>query len=496
MNYEKDVFISYAHLDDQPLTRQQQGWVSQFHESLTTALGYCGHKAVIWRDQKLSGNDLFNKEIVEQLAKAAILVSVLSPAYVASEYCRKEIEEFYRAAEQNGMITVGNKSRIIKVIKRPFDNEEYLPPFMKGKEIEGYQFYKLENDNPLELDPSLGVELAQGYARQILKLAKDISELIDRLHGIIPRSEPDAPLKPSVYLGHCSRDRGMDRESLLADLKSNGYRVYPENPLPTDDEERFVAEVSQLLTHCSLSVHLVGCGYGAIPDGPRQKSVVELENELAVRRCKAGRFNRIIWLRDGTVPTCQQQQRFIEALGSDREAQYGADLITVGLEDLKGAIYATLQKLEKAESQPATQPRRASGFKLIYVISDKNDEDACFGVRHWLTSKGFEVEKPIFQGKAATVRKVNQETLALCDAAILFYGVGDEAWKRTVENDLRKANGYRREKPPFHVFNYISGPATDDKRDMIRVEEPNIINGLEGFQEAAFEPLLNALQKV
>ena len=71
---------------------------------MANALGYFGHKAAIRRDQKLSGNDIFDKEIVEQLAKAAILVSVLSPAYVASEYCRKEIEEFYKAAEQNGKI--------------------------------------------------------------------------------------------------------------------------------------------------------------------------------------------------------------------------------------------------------------------------------------------------------------------------------------------------------------------------------------------------------
>jgi hypothetical protein len=127
------------------------------------------------------------------------------------------------------------------------------------------------------------------------------------------------------------------------------------------------------------------------------------------------------------------------------------------------------------------------------MIYDKNDREASFGLRRWLTSKGFEVRNPVFEGKAATVRKANQETLALCDAAILFYGVGDEAWKCTVENDLRKANGYRGERPPFLAYTYISGPATDAKRDMIELGEPNTINGLQGFSEAAVEPLLEAI---
>ena len=32
--FEKHLVISYAHLDNQPLTPQDAGWVSRFHESL------------------------------------------------------------------------------------------------------------------------------------------------------------------------------------------------------------------------------------------------------------------------------------------------------------------------------------------------------------------------------------------------------------------------------------------------------------------------------
>jgi dodecin len=32
--FEKHLFISYAHIDNQPLSAEQQGWVSRFHASL------------------------------------------------------------------------------------------------------------------------------------------------------------------------------------------------------------------------------------------------------------------------------------------------------------------------------------------------------------------------------------------------------------------------------------------------------------------------------
>lgn len=493
MNYEKDVFISYAHLDNQPLTPEQQGWVSQFHASLERALTWnLGHKAAIWRDRKLCGNDIFPQEIVAQLANVAILVSVLSPCYVESEWCRREVEEFCKAAEHNGKIVVGNKPRIIKVIKRPPKSQEHLPPFMK--DVIGYEFYIDKDGRPLELDPAWGPDLAQQFTQKINDLAYDIWKLIENLDSTTACATPVLSSKPSIYLGQCGHDRKEDRDHLLSDLKRHGYPVFPDKPLPMGDEESFVAEVSQLLTRCNLSIHLVGSSYGAIPDGPRQKSVVVLENELAVARSKAGGLSRIIWLPDGTVPKCEEQQQFIEALGRDPEAQYGADLITTGLEDLKGVIHATLQKLERPELQPAKQARFEVGPKLIYVICDKSDLEATLGVRRCLMEKGFEVETPAFGGKAGAVRKANQETLTQCDAAILFYGVGDEAWKRTVENDLHKANAYRDAKP-LVSFTYIASPATDDKRDLIKLPPQKYINGLDGFSEAAIKPLLDALQK-
>jgi len=77
MQFERDVFISYAHIDNQPLPGGGQGWVTVFHEALRLFLTrFMGEDAEIWRDPKLAGNDVFSDEIGDQLPKTAALVSI------------------------------------------------------------------------------------------------------------------------------------------------------------------------------------------------------------------------------------------------------------------------------------------------------------------------------------------------------------------------------------------------------------------------------------
>jgi hypothetical protein len=73
-----------------------------------------GRKAEIWRDQKLSGNDVFASEIVQQFPKTAVMISVLTPRYVESDWCTRELRELCDVAERSGGLTLDNKSRVVK----------------------------------------------------------------------------------------------------------------------------------------------------------------------------------------------------------------------------------------------------------------------------------------------------------------------------------------------------------------------------------------------
>ena len=106
---------------------------------------------------------------------------------------------------------------------------------------------------------------------------------------------------------------------------------------------------------------------------------------------------------------------------------------------------------------------------------------------------GFEVGLPAFEGDASEVRKTNQQNLASCDAVLVFYGAGDEAWKRAIDNELKKMAGYRGGKPLPPIYIYLAEPRTSDKEDLIDMEEPGLIDGLDGFAEAAVSKRIQAL---
>ena len=107
--------------------------------------------------------------------------------------------------------------------------------------------------------------------------------------------------------------------------------------------------------------------------------------------------------------------------------------------------------------------------------------------------QGIDSQIPVFEGDAATVRQAHQDLLAQCDGIVVFYGAGDEAWKRSIDSDLRKLPAYRGDKPLLANYTYLAQPTTADKTDLIDLEEPNLINGLSAFDDSLLSSYLQRL---
>lgn len=490
MSFERQVFISYAHLDNQPLTADQLGWVSLFHSTLQTLLSQrLGAPADIWRDDKLRGNDVFSDEILDQLAHTALFVSVLTPRYLKSEWCTREITNFCRRAEDEHRLVVGNKARVIKVLKLPIDGSGALPEAVG--QLLGYEFFEFDEDRtPRELDPAYGDQPRQAFLRKANKLAWDLAAQLEQLQQQTAANDATQAAKPTVFLAECSRDRRDARECIEAELACCGYTVLPDRRLP-DDEDEYLAAVGELLERSALSIHLIGEGYGRVPDGDSAESVVVLQNRLAAERSRSTGLRRVIWLPAGTAATQPAQQAFIDALQQDAALQLGADLVNGDLETLKAAIHAALKKPEAPSDAPAESG--ATSAPRVHLLCDARDRKDSVPLIKQLRSLGADVTLPLFAGDAAEVREANRQRVLDCDALILYYGAGDETWKYHQENELRKLQGLDRQRPLRARFTLLAPPLSDDKEVLQALADTDTLDGLNGLQPQALAPLAAAL---
>jgi len=479
MNFSRHAFISYAHDDNEVLSPAEHGWVASFHDALAFYLrGYVGSDVDIWRDeQRIPGNMTFAAEILRQFPMTATLIPVFSPSYLKSEWCDREINGFYNAAKDNGGVVVGTLSRIFKVVKIPIEDAAGLPDVVS--QTTGYLFYNVDKDSvPHTLDPSLDEE-RRDFLLKVEKLAWDIKRLLAQFAGTVPEDD-----KPRIYLAECSSDRRADREAIERELENRGYTILPDRRLP-ENEEDFRAEVARMLGLCRLSIHLVGCGNGVVPDGPSGKSVVVLQNEIAVEASRRGSLARVISVPAGTKSDRASQQEFIDGLHKDRDKQFGADLITGGVDELKGAVLAVLSRIEAPAAVMTT-----SQEKEVFIFCTENERLAASPLIRFLKSKNIAARLPLFNGNEARRREANREMLVSADAIILFYGENDELWKHDREREIGAARSSMAD-----VFTYLAGPITPDKSVLLAVGG-DLIDGTSGFNDGSFGALLAALERI
>ena len=127
MVFEQHAFISYAHVDNLTTPDDNRGWVTRFQQQLASYLSSeIATEARLWRDDRLRGNEVFGNEIVSQFPKTALLIAVMSPRYIESDWCLRELTEFCAAAERTG-IFVDDKTRVVRVLLKPMSEEQRAP---------------------------------------------------------------------------------------------------------------------------------------------------------------------------------------------------------------------------------------------------------------------------------------------------------------------------------------------------------------------------------
>ncbi|MDQ3920659.1 MAG: TIR domain-containing protein [Acidobacteriota bacterium] len=435
-----DVFISYAHLSNRDDKSGFNGWVAQFHRDLNDCLTErLGREARVWRDNKLRFGSVFGNEIKALLRESKVLLCVLAPTYVESEWCMKELREFHGFATENANLAVEHQSRIITVVKSPVPPGKFPAELSDSLYCEFFDKTENAGGTPRTLRQQPGEYGYDKYTGKVEEIAWAIENILAGLGG-----EEEGEGEKTVYLAETPRkDCADERKKIKGELEARGLTVLPpdEEPLPSDDLDEYVETVRKYLRRSFMSIHLMGQSYGALPAGEEKKSTVYLQNELAAEHYKGHpQFKRLIWIDPEATNPEPRQAAFLEYLRKDEEAQAGA------LALLQNKTFGKLvERIQQLLLKPKEKPQTDSLIR-IYLMCDKKDDDSVDPVGRFLYDKGYEVIPPPEAEEEGRYIEYHKKSLLKCDATLTIYGKAEFAWVEDRHDDVvTKAKGWGRE---------------------------------------------------
>ena len=118
---------------------------------------------------------------------------------------------------------------------------------------------------------------------------------------------------------------------------------------------------------------------------------------------------------------------------------------------------------------------------MLYTIDDL---EATGDLRDALEAR-YDLCTPVFEGTPDAIRKANEARLLECDAVLLFWGAGTDAWLSDHLAEVQNALAGRHGRPFSAVLQCVAGTLTGLKKDRVRKPRPNVINALQTDPTAA-----------
>ncbi len=440
-----DVFVSYGHVDN-----AAEQWVTKLHLRLKSEVeGILGESVNFWMDPQLNGGEILDTALKRRVSSSALFLPVLSPRYVRSSYCCQEVQWFFEAASQGGALCIGDQCRIVPVEKYP---PPELPAPLAQLNLVSTRFHvkdiasQLVSTFPADENLPGFVDFYKTYKTLAANLAATLTQLR------AARASAKTAESKTVFVAAVASDKRMERERLVNYLSGKGYAVSGAQAAPETLAE-VVAAAEQDLGPAVLAIHLIGKGYGVVPDGEDSKSAIWLQYEQAKKTGK----RQLVWVSQETEAPTPRQKEFLDVLGEAGDQQ--TEVFHTCFSEFLDALPEELDKLEQKPKQ------RDSG---IYVICDRGDlgDEHLKALRAFLEQKGFPVVHPAFQGDAGLLRELEEESIAASGATVIYYGSAPDAWvmlkRRTV---LKVLQSFKLQQYPARAL-YLCEPADDIKTNM------------------------------
>lgn len=469
-SYEHDVFVSYAHVDDEPEPGETKGWVTTLVSSLKTKLAQkLGRSDAfsLWMDHELLGHAGVSRQITDVLERTATLVVILSPGYLASSWCQREASAFLshlsRRRESSSQVFVVRRDKI-----DDGEPEEFA-------ELVGYQFWV--QDNLATTAHILGTPRPdpndRRYFDRLNDLATQLAEHLKSLRDPAPRGPQKviADERPTIFIAEPTDDLDEVHQDVKRYLQQAGLRVLPDCWYPRDPGA-FQRSATRDLAHCDVFVQLLSGSVGKrtpdVPDG-----YAHLQLQMAESSGKPILQWRIEDLDTGKVGDARHRALL------ERET-----VLAVGIEEFKRTIKDRVLK-KKAPAPP--KPIDA----FVFVNREAEDSPLAERVCEALKQYGAGYVLPERRGTAAQIRRELERNLVDCDALIVVYGESDRGWVDEQLRQCRKALSKRER--PLQAVAVFEGPPVTKERLNVNLPKMVTIDCRRGLDEAALNTFLTGL---
>jgi hypothetical protein len=375
-NYQYDIFISYARVDNQVVPGEKEGWISRFESYLKIELSRrVGRMDLvkIWRDPELVSNQFFDEAIQQTINNSALFLALTSRGFLApAGYCQNELKWFHQKAQTEPCgLKIGTRSRIfnLRLTNIPY---QQLPVEFAG--TTGCTFYdEVPGRMAMPLPP--GEKLFEGQMRQLA------DELFDMLHAFKEVLEP-TPLSPQavvdeaalkvpdevapknedafrVFLADTADNlRRTTYKRVLSELTDNGVRVITDVPPPYPaklHEEKVCAEIK----NAKLSVHLFDGEVSRDIEGEPGKSYPQKQAEIGLQ-CAASQLIWVPKLLDLQTIEDEAHRNFLAQLETGQRDGATYRFVRESPAAIAREILAQIEQLKVAEKDQVARLRSAA----------------------------------------------------------------------------------------------------------------------------------------
>jgi hypothetical protein len=441
MDNTHDVFISYSHADDEIPIGADYGWVTTFVTELKKVLRLKlgGQGASVWMDHNLVANEIVDETLMEMVHASRTLVLFLSPGYLKSTWCNRELGKFLEVNHAKK-----NKESVFIVELEPTPREKWHPRLRSLTPIQFYVSETLDCEGCRLLGfPVPDPKENSPYWRKLISLAHLLSKYLIALpenrsndaEMHLVSSISSAQESSLVWIAQPVSQLVNEWEKLAEALRQRGARIVPVGvhayPLATAAE--LMGSVQKDLQKAQLLVQLLDEHPGDMPPGG-SSSLTAIQAMAAYNQCQIIDGLRYMRWRPPSI--------LIDELKDSPHKDLLLGAMACGFEEFRRLVLEAVDALFKPKSLLTQSPVCSTDSITLCVSCGPKDEELSRQVSAILADLGHSaLVTPSTPEKDQTPQEFRlqvEQMLSEVEGVILVYGQETVSWVQAQYARVRK----------------------------------------------------------